>query len=263
MRIAALSSTAFGHRCLEEGVLQAPGVDLVGILTTPRQIEISYSEKPVSISTHTAFTDLAAQARCEVVELRGQVTAAAYGRPLEQWRPDLLLVLGWYYNVPRKVRARAPLGCAGIHASLLPEYRGGAPIPWAIINGEPETGVTFFYFDDGVDSGDVIAQARFPIGDADTCATVYAKATEASVKILREYLPQIATGAAPRLPQDESQATCFPQRKPEDGEIDWSWDARRIRNFIRAQTRPYPGAFTYLQGKKVTIWDADVVDRDD
>jgi methionyl-tRNA formyltransferase len=260
MRVVVLSSTAFGFQCLKEGILKTPGVQLVGILTTPQSINISHSEKPVIVSTHTSFEDLSAQAGCDLVEMHGKMTASSYLQHLGYWHPDLLLALGWYYMVPRQVRESAPLGCAGIHASLLPKYRGWAPIPWAMINGEAKTGVTFFYLNDGVDNGDIIAQERFSIDPSDTCATVYEKATQASVKILREFLPLIAAGNAPRIPQDESQATYFPQRKPEDGLIDWSWSAKRIRDFIRAQTRPYPGAFTYLEGKKVIIWAADVLD---
>jgi methionyl-tRNA formyltransferase len=149
---------------------------------------------------------------------------------------------------------------AGIHASLLPKYRGGAPLVWAIINGEKTTGVSLFYFDQGVDTGDVIAQKKIEISDTDDIRTVYEKATLAAVDVLRESLPLIREGQAPRIPQDHANATIFPQRKPEDGLIDWTRTPDEIRNFIRAQTRPYPGAFTVLEGKKVTIWDADIVD---
>jgi methionyl-tRNA formyltransferase len=260
LRIAALSSTAFGHRCLQEGVLVTPGVELVGILTTPPKIDISYSEKPMSISTHTTFNDIASQANCEVVEMHGKLTAEAYLNNINHWRPDFLLALGWYYMIPRKVRDSTPLGCAGIHASLLPRYRGGAPITWVLINGETQTGISFFYMAGGVDNGNIIKQESFSIEESDTCATLYEKAMLASTKVLREYLPRIAAGTAPSIPQDETQATYFPQRKPEDGLIDWSWNAKRIKDFIRAQTRPYPGAFTYINGKKVILWDADVVE---
>jgi len=258
MKVVVLSSTAFGYRCLNEGILETSGVKVVGILTTPPQINISYSDKPVVISTHIVFDDLAKQAGCELVEMRGKMNAPAYLEQIKRWHPDLMLVLGWYFMIPTKVRESVPLGCAGIHASLLPKYRGGAPITWAIINGETQTGITFFYMTEGVDNGAIIAQERFSIEDNDNCATVYEKATLASIKVLHEYLPQIATGTAPHISQDESQATYSPQRKPEDGLIDWSWNQKRIRDFIRAQTHPYPGAFTYIGEKKVTIWDADI-----
>ncbi|MBM3145494.1 MAG: methionyl-tRNA formyltransferase [Chloroflexi bacterium] len=260
MKAVLLSSTTFGRRCLEEGILNASNVRVTGILTTPREIEISYSDKPVEINTHAKFDDLADRIGCDVVSMTGKMDSQNYLQYLHQWAPDLLLVLGWYYMIPRKVRESAQAGCVGIHASLLPKYRGGAPIPWAIINGETETGVTFFHFGDGVDDGDIIAQKRFPITSQDTVATIYEKATSSSIVILREYLPKLATRTAPRIQQDHNQATYFPQRSPEDGLIDWSWDAKRIRDFIRAQTRPYSGAFTYLEGKRITIWDADAVE---
>lgn len=263
IQVIVLSSTEFGYRCLKEGILGTRGIRVSGILTTPKQISISYSEKPVAISTHSAFVDLAAQAGCEVVEMHDKITTSAYLQHIERWHPDLLLALGWYYMIPRKVREAVPLGCAGIHVSLLPKYRGGAPIPWAIINGETESGITFFYLGNGVDNGEIIAQEKYTIEQDDTCATVYEKATLASIKVLRKYLPRIVAGTAPRIPQDETQATYFPQRKPEDGLIDWSWSAKRIRNFIRAQTRPYPGAFTYIGDKKVVIWDADVLEANE
>jgi methionyl-tRNA formyltransferase len=115
-----------------------------------------------------------------------------------------------------------------------------------------------FHLEDDVDSGDIVAQVSFPIEEDDTCATTYEKASQASVQLLREYLPRLADGTAPRIPQDEGLATSFPQRKPEDGLIDWTRSPEEIRNFIRAQTKPYPGAFTYIGDKKVTIWDAYV-----
>ena len=148
----------------------------------------------------------------------------------------------------------------GIHALLLPDYSGGAPLVWAIINGEKKTGVTFFYFDEGVDSGDIIAQEEIDIYENDTIKTLYEKAELTGKNILIKYLPLLAVNQAPRIKQDESKRRIFPQRKPSDGEIDWNWESKRIKNFIRAQTKPYPGAFTLINNKKIIIWDADIVD---
>jgi methionyl-tRNA formyltransferase len=185
-----------------------------------------------------------------------------YIKTIQAWGPDFGLAIGWYYMVPRVVRDLFPLGIAGMHASLLPKYRGGSPLVWAIINGEAKTGVTLFYFDDGVDTGEIISQVEIKITRDDTIKTVYEKATQISRDILREYIPLIRQGIAPRIPQDHRVATQFPQRKPEDGLLDWSKSAEEIQNFIRAQTKPYPGAFTFVQGKKVIIWDADVFEKE-
>jgi methionyl-tRNA formyltransferase len=156
--------------------------------------------------------------------------------------------------LPGKIRKLTPKGCVGIHASLLPKYRGGAPINWAIINGEKKSGISLFYLGDGVDNGDIISQRSFPISDTDSCKEVYDKATRVSIEILKIALPKLAAGTANRIPQNESEATWFPQRNPSDGRIDWRWNGRTIYNFIRAQTKPYPGAFTYLRHEKITIW---------
>ncbi len=261
MRIALLSSTEFGKRCLEEGILGVEGAELAGILTTPREIQISYSRTPVLLNNWTDFGPIASQQGCPMAVMQGKMTGAAYLEHLDTWRPDLILVLGWYFMVPQKVRNSAPLGCLGIHASLLPKYRGGAPINWAIINGEGQTGVTLFELAEGVDSGDIACQKTVEIADNDDCATVYDRATAASVAMLREHLPllvrQLETGEkAPRFAQDEHLATMMPQRKPADGLIDWRNSSKQIYDFIRAQTRPYPGAFTYARGSLLRVWKA-------
>lgn len=138
------------------------------------------------------------------------------------------------------------------------EIQGGAPLVWAMINGERSAGTTLFFMDGGVDSGDIIAQRRFKIFKTDTIADVYKRANENALQMLEESLPLLEQGAVRRVPQDDSKATHFPQRFPEDGLINWSKPVSDIKNFIRAQTRPYPGAFTRINGKKVVIWDADI-----
>ena len=261
-----MSSTLVGRRSIEEGLLPLPECALAGIITTPREIEISYSDEPLTIRTHAQFDDLAERAGCPIACLSSRPTAATYLEPLVAWRPDLVLVLGWYYLVPRDVRSLPPLGCLGIHASLLPKYRGGAPIPWAIINGEQESGVTLFHLEDEADAGDIVAQSVFPIATSDTCADVIARATDASIELLRQTVPSLAAGSAPRTPQCDDDATWYPQRSPDDGRIDWRWSASRVHDFVRAQTRPYAGAFTTLDAhegpgfsrdiERITVWTA-------
>jgi methionyl-tRNA formyltransferase len=164
--------------------------------------------------------------------------------------------MGWYYMLKKQTRDLAKFGAWGIHASLLPNYAGGAPLVWAIINGEKETGVTLFRMDDGVDDGDIIAQSKFAITDFDDIRTVYQKALEASNEILQEIM--LKNEPPSFLPQDKSSIKIFSQRNPQEGEIDWSWGPIKIKNFIRAQTKPYPGAWTVISGKKVIIWSADI-----
>lgn len=237
--------------------------ELAGIVTTPRDIRISYAQDPLTIRTHATFDAVAAKAGCELVCLPERPAMDSYLPPLRAWRPDLIFVLGWYYRVPRHVRAVAASGCLGIHASLLPKYRGGAPIAWAIINGETQTGVTLFHLEDAVDAGDIVAQMAIPIDSNDTCADVINRVTDASIVVLRTAVPLLAAGVAPRTPQHEVDATYCAQRQPEDGRIDWKWPAVRVHNFVRAQTRPYDGAFTQSGGHRVRVWAASPLEHRD
>ena len=153
-------------------------------------------------------------------------------------------------------------GAINLHGSLLPKYRGRVPLNWAIINGETEAGVTLHYMTKKADAGDIISQEKFAITDDDTAKTVFDKAAEAAKVLLDRELPKIAAGTASRTPQDESKATTFGGRKPADGEIDWTKSAKEVRNLIRAVTKPYPGAFSYIGDRKCFFWSADVADQD-
>lgn len=176
--------------------------------------------------------------------------------------PDLCIVVGWYWVLAHELLRMVSEGWLGIHASLLPKYRGGAPLVWAIINGETESGVSLFYFDEGMDTGDIAAQKRFKIGFEETIADVLHKVEALSVEMIRETYPLLITGTTHRIPQDHSQATYAAVRKPIDGQIDWHLAGIQIYNFIRAQTHPYPGAFCHLSsGDTVRIWRAKVFPR--
>ncbi len=169
---------------------------------------------------------------------------------------DLILVLGWYYIVPKEIRDLAKMGAWGIHASLLPKYAGGSPLVWAIINGEKRTGVTLFKLNDDIDAGDIIYQESFPIFFKDTINDVYFKAIKASKKILLKALKNIDNIVF--IPQDKSKIEYYPSRSPEDGLINWENSAIKIYNFIRAQTIPYPCAFSFLNQMKIRIVSSKV-----
>lgn len=257
MRIVFFSASELGFNCCHKLIQE--NFNVVAVFTIPQEFKISYSkDKPVKNVLFRDFSFFNEQYGIPVVTVSDKM--GSYEEALREFQPDLLVVIGWYYMIPKKLRDIAPLGCIGIHASLLPKYRGGAPLVWAVINGEKEAGISLFYFDDGVDDGDIIAQISFPIEETDTIKDLLVKVEQSSLQILPENLSRIQNGKASRIVQDHSKATYVPQRKPEDGEIDWGWDKKRIKNFIRAQTKPYPGAFTKIGNKKVIIWDAEIVD---
>ena len=152
-------------------------------------------------------------------------------------------------DIPKK-------GALNLHGSLLPKYRGRVPVNWAVIRGETETGATLHYMVEKPDAGDIVAQERVSIDFADTALDVFHKVTEAAVLIIRRAWPRLLTGTALRVAMDLSVGCYFGGRKPSDGLIDWGKSSTEIYNLIRGVTHPYPGAFTFLDGKKVLIWRA-------
>jgi len=140
---------------------------------------------------------------------------------------------------------------------LLPKYRGRCPVNWQLIHGERKSGVTLHHMVLKADAGDIIAQKEVDVHFRDTALTLFGKLEDAADDVLREFMPKLLDGTAPRIPQDHSAATYFGGRRPEDGRIDWNWDAERIYNLVRAVTWPYPGAFAFLGRRKLFIWDSE------
>jgi methionyl-tRNA formyltransferase len=231
------------------------GQDIVGILSIPQEFRISWSVQPVKNVRFKSFDDLAAQYQIPLIYVTTKM--AEYRDRIAALEPDLLVAIGWYYMVPKSIRNLAKRGTVGIHASLLPRYRGGAPLVWAMINGETEAGVSLFYFEDGVDNGDIIGQISFPLESTEDIASAVNKSTAASVELIQTFVPMLANNTAPRIPQNHALAMVVPQRTPQDGKISWTAkSAVQIYNWVRAQTRPYPGAFTLFGDEKITIWKA-------
>jgi methionyl-tRNA formyltransferase len=170
---------------------------------------------------------------------------------------DVAFVCGWRTIIPQAVYKQIPLGCLTAHDSLLPKYRGFAPLNWAIINGEKQSGVTLFKIQDGpVDSGDICGQKKVAIGPAQTAAEVYPHIIEATLDLYRDFLKDLRAGKIMWRRQNEKLATYACKRTPKDGQIDWNKSAGEIFNLIRALSPPYPCAWTYYQGKKVCIGKA-------
>lgn len=257
MRIVFIGASKFGLRCLER-ISAISDNEIVGIVTNSEVFSISYNPKGVKNVLYADFLTFAEKQKIPVFILKDSMTDPQLIETIKGWTPDFILVVGWYHMIPNVIRNIAPV--AGLHASLLPDYSGGAPLVWAIINGEPKTGITFFMFDNGIDSGDIIAQKAERICLNDTIATLYARIEEHGLSLLEENLPKVAEREVVLTPQDNTRRRIMPQRNPDDGEIDWNWSSLQIYNFIRAQTKPYPGAFTYLNGKKLTIWEAKFYD---
>ena len=169
-------------------------------------------------------------------------------------KPDFLFSCYYRHMLKKPLLDLPRLGALNLHGSLLPRYRGRCPVNWVLIHGESETGVTLHYMVEKPDKGEIVAQKRVPITSEDTALTLFARMTAAAEDLMEEIYPQLRAGTAPKVPQDQTQASYFGGRGPEDGRIDWKNGAREIYNLVRAVTHPYPGAFTTLQGRKLFIW---------
>lgn len=252
MNIVFLGCTQFSFEILKH--LIANGFKPRLVFTIPEYFSISYSQNKIKNYNYANLIEY-----CEKHEIKAIYIDSGKNQKLTHFHneikdvnPDLILVMGWYYMVPKPIRDIAKFGAWGIHASLLPKYAGGAPLVWAIINGEETTGVTLFKLSDGVDDGDIILQKSFKIEFSDTINEVYKKAIKASKQILLKALrnPEKITFT----PQDKSSIEIYPQRNPDDGEIDLNARGIDIYNFIRAQSSPYPGAFIRTKdGYKLVI----------
>jgi methionyl-tRNA formyltransferase len=178
-------------------------------------------------------------------------------RKIMSYRPDLLITAAYGQILPEALLKEPPFGCINVHASLLPEYRGAAPIQQAIIDGKKETGVTIMYMVRKLDAGDIIAQTKVPIDEEDTFGTLHDKLSAAGAELLIRLLPEIAERRAPRRAQDESRVSYAPQIKRADEVIDWTKHADDVRNLIRG-LNPTPGASTLLDGKVFKIFAAEL-----
>jgi methionyl-tRNA formyltransferase len=176
---------------------------------------------------------------------------------IAEMRPDLILSVYYRNMIGMKVLGIAPLGAFNMHGSLLPKYRGRAPINWAVLHGEPRIGMTLHRMVKAPDAGNIVDQEGVDIGPRDTAEQAFRKVLPCARRVLSRQIDALLSGNAPEVPQVESEATYFGGRKPEDGRIDWSRDSRDVFNLVRAVTDPYPGAFTDVGGSRLMVWWAE------
>ncbi|NIH80862.1 methionyl-tRNA formyltransferase [Amycolatopsis viridis] len=227
-------------------LLAHPAARVVAVLTPP-------AEQARQLS---GAVDLAAVGGLGGVRLlrADDINAPAVVGTVRRLAPDLLVVVGWTRLLGPELLSVPARGCVGFHASLLPRHRGRAPVNWAILRGETLTGNTMLFLDPGADTGDIIDQRPVRIRADDTCATVYERVAAAGAQMLAEHLPALLAGTAPRRPQSPSEGDLLPRRTPAMGILDWNRPARAVHDWVRALTRPYPGAFSALHGNRTMIW---------
>jgi methionyl-tRNA formyltransferase len=175
-------------------------------------------------------------------------------------RPDVGFCFGWSQLIAAEAIAVPRLGIVGYHPAMLPQNRGRHPLIWALALGLQETGSTFFFMDEGADSGDILSQRRLPILTDDTAGSLYARMTKTALAQISEFLPQLESGNFGRCPQDEALANVWRKRTIEDGRIDWRMPAGNIHNLVRALAPPYPGATIRVDGSDIPVRKSEVLD---
>jgi methionyl-tRNA formyltransferase len=233
-----------GYRCLEE--LLRRGADVALVFT--------HEDSPTEEIWFLSVRELTGKHRipCRTTDINAPENIAL----LRDIAPAFIFSF-YYRNIIGQEVLDIPLnGALNLHGSLLPRYRGRVPVNWAVINGESESGATLHYMVEKPDAGDIVDQEKVPILFTDTALDLFNKVTDAAVKVIGRSWPFLVAGSAPRIPMDLAAGSYFGGRKPADGLIDWTKDAVRIYNLVRGVTHPYPGAFTFLGNRRVTIWRA-------
>jgi methionyl-tRNA formyltransferase len=242
-RIAVFAYSDTGHACLK------------------RLLE--RGRRPILVATHRDLSDearwfpsvaeLSRAHGIEPVVMENPLDAPSIAR-VRTAAPDLLFSFYYRRVLPKEMLAVPQLGAYNMHGSLLPKFRGRAPVNWAVLKGETKTGATLHVMTERADRGPIVDQEEVPIGPDDTALEVQRRVTEAAVRVLDRRLDELEAGTAKATPQDESRASRFGRRRPEDGRIDWSRPAKEVHDLVRAVTHPYPGAYTDLFGSTTFVW---------
>ncbi len=250
-KVVFIGSKRLGLQCLEKIHALAPET-LTGVVTFDD-----------SSDTRTVLDEFRSFGEAKAVTVEVAKDRRDSERFICDFEPDICLVVGWYWLITPETLRKVPRGFLGIHNSLLPKYRGAAPLVWAMMNGEQEVGFSLFSFTEGMDDGPVWGKAAVAVDEHDYIGDVLKKLEARAVTFLDELWPSILEGSVKPAPQDHSQATYCSRRTPEDGDIDWSRSAAEVYRFIRAQSEPYPGAHSSVDGgMQLKLWRAQPVDAE-
>ncbi|MFC1523688.1 methionyl-tRNA formyltransferase [Thermodesulfobacteriota bacterium] len=251
-RIVFMGTPQFAVPALE--TLISSGEILVGVVTQP--------DRPKGRGRRLTAppVKLAAEAASLPVFQPEKIRSNDFRDIIESLAPDLIVVAAYGRILPASLLFLPPLGAINIHGSLLPKYRGAAPIQWALLNGEKETGVTIMQMDEGLDTGDILLPGSLPIGDDDTAGSLFDKIAELGGRLLVEALEALRQGTIRPIKQNENDATLAPLLSKEQGLIDWSRPAASISCQIRGLD-PWPTAYTSFQGKRMRLFSPRVIDE--
>ena len=253
MKIVFMGTPDFAVGALE--ALVEAGHEVVAVVTQP--------DKPKGRGKEMQMTPVKACAMKHNIEVFQPVkikTSEAV-EVLKGYAADLFVVAAFGQILSKEILDMPKFGCVNIHASLLPKYRGAAPIQWAILDGEKETGVTIMQMNEGLDTGDMLTKVIVPIEDTDTGESLFDKLADAGAKLLVETIPQIEAGTLQPEAQDDSKSTYAKMIKKEMGHIDWKKEAVVLERLVRGMNS-WPSAYTYLNEKTLKVWEASVEEKE-
>ena len=249
MRIIYIGAVDFSYHCLTE-ILKNKG-DIVGIITSKNDhINSDFCDlTPISDDFNIPIH------YCK--NINDPVTI----KWIKNKKPDIVFCLGWSQIIKKELLSLPKKGIVGVHPALLPKNRGRHPLIWSLVLGLRESGLTFFFMDEGTDSGPILSQERFIIQEEDTANDLYKKIKGLATKQIAEFLPNLIVDNYQAITQDSEQASYWRKRSKKDGVIDWRMSEVAILNLVRALTRPYPGAQFMYQDQMITVWSVYKYDR--
>ena len=248
MKVVFIGCVKFSYKVLEK-IVSFKDLEILGIITRKESsINADFcSLEPIATSKGIPCFFAAGNSQNDMAQW------------IKSLHPDIIYCFGWSYLLRREILSISPLGTIGFHPAALPRNRGRHPIIWALALGLTSTAATFFFMDEGADSGDILSQRPVAILADDDAGTLYEKLTRLALEQIEEFTPQLASGQFPRVPQDQSQVNYWRKRSEKDGLIDWRMSAVSIHNLVRALTRPYPGADCNFEGRKIKIWKTELI----
>lgn len=247
MNIVFMGTPAFAVPSLR--MLLENGYNVVAVVTQPDR-----PQGRKRVLTPTPVKEVALEYGLPVLQPQRMRNPEAVAE-LSTYQPDLIVTAAYGQILPKGVLDLPSRGCVNIHGSLLPKYRGGAPIQRSIMNGESVTGITLMYMAEGLDTGDMIAQVEIAIEEEDNSGTIFEKLSHVGATLLQRELPNLLEGEVTRIPQNDEEATYSPNLKREDEQIDWNRSSRDIFNQVRGLV-PFSGAFTMWDGEVFKVWAA-------
>ncbi|WP_419742012.1 methionyl-tRNA formyltransferase [Paraclostridium dentum] len=252
MKIVFMGTPEFAVPCLQKIIDE--GHEVVAVVTQP--------DKPKGRGKKLAMPPVKELALKYDIPVYQPLKAReeSFVDTLKEMNPELIVVVAFGQILPKSILDIPKYGCVNVHASLLPRYRGAAPLNWVIINGEEKTGVTTMYMDEGLDTGDMILKSEIPLDDEITAGELHDKMMIDGAKVLKETIDLIEKGEAPREKQSNENTCYSPIMNKSLGNIDWKKSAIDIHNLVRG-TNPWPSAYTTYEGQTMKIWKTKVIDK--